>query len=228
MKHIVVIFAHPDDEAFGPSGTLLKERYENDARIHLICLTDGGNGTNPDNVDDLAALRCEEWKKAAKLIGATTMHQLGYIDGCLCNTQYHEVASAITDIVRSIVEKAAPSDTIEFMSDDFNGISGHMDHIFATRVAAYVFYAMKAADQRFTRLRLTCIPSSWAPKPNTNWLYMDAGRTDTEIDEIVDARQYADEVFAIMRAHHSQRRDGESHIAARGADVALNHFIVLE
>lgn len=228
MKHIIGIFAHPDDEAFGPSGTLLKESREEGAQIHLICITDGGNGQNPDNVPDLASIRREEWKRAAGLIGATTTHQLGYQDGHLANHLYFDVASRIRSITTPILETAAPDDVIEFMSFDMNGISGHLDHIFASRVCAYVYCTLKKEDVRVTRLRLLCVPREWAPASNCGWLYMDAGRSVDEIDETIDASDYADEVFEIMRAHHSQREDCETHLKAHGREVAINHFIVIK
>lgn len=228
MKHIVVIFAHPDDEAFGPSGTLIKEREELGAAIHLICLTDGEIGSNPDAHADLGAVRRKEWQKAAELIGATSMHQLGYSDGHLSNHLYHEIADKLLKIIQDILSTAEVDDTVELLSGDVNGISGHLDHIFASRVACYVFYTLKTTNPKVTRLRLICLPDSWMPEPNTDWLFMEAGRKTTEIHEVVDARDYADQVFAVMHAHYTQRTDCETHIKNRGKDVALNHYIVLE
>lgn len=56
---------------------------------------------------------------------------------------------------------------------------------------------------------------------------MDAGRDVSEIDETIDARKYIDTVYKVMRAHHSQRGDGETHIKDAGDNVAINHFRVL-
>ncbi|MBP9816108.1 PIG-L family deacetylase [Candidatus Woesebacteria bacterium] len=39
MANIVAIFAHPDDEAFGPGGTLAKLSNEHD--VYIICVTSG-------------------------------------------------------------------------------------------------------------------------------------------------------------------------------------------
>jgi len=43
-KTIVAIFAHPDDEAFGPAGTLAKFAETN--TVYLLCATKGHAGTN--------------------------------------------------------------------------------------------------------------------------------------------------------------------------------------
>ena len=55
---------------------------------------------------------------------------------------------------------------------------------------------------------------------------MEAGRNEQEIDEVVDARQYRDEIIEIMRAHHTQRWDGEAHIEKLGDEIGMNYFIV--
>ena len=227
MKKIIfAVFAHPDDESFGPSGTLLMDaRAGND--VHLMTLTTGQNGTNPENHSDLGAVRLEEWHAAGKLIGAKTQHYLGYVDGELRNNLYHEIADKINATIDEILADESSDIEIEFMTNDLNGISGHIDHIVAARVACFVFFSRKQKDGRFTRIRLACIPKTMIDKPNTDWLYMEAGREEHEINEVIDAREHADEIFAIMRAHYTQRGDGESHIERRGRDVGMNYFIVL-
>lgn len=228
MKKIIFgIFAHPDDEAFGPCGTLLMEKLAGN-EVHLICATAGESGVNPDKHEDLALVRLSEWKKAGELIGADSMHHLGYKDGYLCNVNYHEAANKIDDIVRGTLKDKGDDIEVEFMSIDHNGITGHLDHIFAGRVACYVFCNLKKSDPRVTRIRLACLPAEYAPTSNCDWLYMDAGRSNDEIGDIVDAREHVDTVYSIMRAHHTQRSDCEAHIARLGENVAVNHFLVIK
>lgn len=226
MKKIIFgIFAHPDDEAFGPSGTLLLET-RSGTELHLICLTAGQNGTNPDNLDDLGAVRLEEWNKAAALIGATTTHNLGYIDGHLDNIAMIKCAAEIEAIVSDTIDDKATE--IEFMSNDPNGISGHIDHIVASRTASLVFHRNKAHDSRFTRIRYACISRTQNPAVRTDWIYMDAGHDMADIHETVDARNLRDDIIAIMRCHHTQRADCESGLARQGENLGLNYFIVAE
>ncbi|MEP7205089.1 MAG: PIG-L family deacetylase [Candidatus Saccharibacteria bacterium] len=228
MKKIIFgIFAHPDDEAFGPSGTLLMETRAG-SELHLITLTVGDAGTNPDNQADLGEVRFKEWKLAGALMGASSQHFLGYRDGQLNNQTMIEAGQKIVELVTTIAVSADQETTIEFMTSDLNGISGHIDHIVAARAACWAFYQLKLNDNRLTRIRLTCVPRSILPKANTNWLYMEPGRTGQEIGEVVDARHLHDEILGIMRTHHSQRGDGESHIERRGEDLGLNYFTVME
>lgn len=225
MKKILfAIFAHPDDEAFGPSGTLLTEaKAGND--VHLITLTRGEAGCNPDNVSDLGTLREQEWRKAGALIGATSMRMLGYQDSQLNNETMIEAAQKVEEIVHATLSMDNATE-IEFMTSDLNGISGHIDHIVAARAACLTFYRLKDSDRRCTRIRLACVPRSQLKEQNTDWLYMEAGRLDDEIDEIIDAREYKDEIISIMRCHDSQRADLKNHLDNRGDLIGLNHFMI--
>lgn len=227
MKKIIVgIFAHPDDEAFGPSGTLLMETQAG-TELHLITLTAGEAGMNPDNVPDLAEVRLQEWYSAGSLIGAQEMHHLGYTDGTLNNLDHQTITDEIIRITEDILDGRDDVD-VEFMSIDLNGVTGHIDHIVAARSACLAFYRLKAKGHPMRRIRLACYPSNGSDQPNTDFVFMEAGRKPDEISETIDARAHAKEVIEIMRCHHTQRSDGENHIAALGDDVALNHFIVLE
>lgn len=227
MKKIIFgIFAHPDDEAFGPSGTMIMET-RNGTELHLITLTAGDAGTNPDNHPDLGKVRLEEWKQAAKLIGAASTHFLGYKDGQLNNLVMIEASEKIIDIISKTIDSDQNLE-VEFMTSDLNGISGHIDHIVAARTACFVFYKLKESDKRFKRIRLSCVPIEHIPVQNTNWLFMEPGRKPDEIGEIIDARKYQNEIIQIMRAHHSQRSDGEGHIARHGKDLGMNYFMIME
>lgn len=226
MKKIIFgIFAHPDDEAFGPSGALLLESKAG-SDIHLITLTLGDAGTNPDNVPDLGAVREEEWRKAGGLIGAKSMHYLGYKDGQLDNLSMIEIGDKLINLI-SLLTADEPDDVaIEFMSLDTNGYTGHIDHIVAARSACFAFYRLKDTDPRMKRVRLACMSNDDAPVLNTNWLYMEAGRLPEEIGDTTDARMYQDEIRAIVRVHHSQRSDGENYLEHAKDRLGINYFIV--
>lgn len=226
MKKIIFgIFAHPDDEAFGPSGTLLMETKAG-TELHLITLTTGQAGTNPDNHPDIGAVREQEWRVAGSLLGATHMHNLGFMDGELNNIAMIQAAEKIDTIVTSTINEQTGPIEIEFMTIDTNGITGHIDHIVAARAACLVFYRRKAEDSRFSRIRLACLPLHHLPAINTTWLYMEPGHADSEIDEVVDARHLREEIIAVMRAHHTQRADYEANLARQGEALGMNYFII--
>lgn len=226
MKKIIFgIFAHPDDEAFGPSGTLLLETRAG-TELHLITLTSGDAGTNPDNHSDLGKVRLQEWRESGRLLGATSMHYFGYKDGQLTNQNMIEITAQLMELIRKTITDTPDDAIIELMSLDLNGLTGHIDHIVAARAACLAFYTLKKKDKRFAKVRLSCLPASLLPKYNIDWLYMEAGRSEDEIGEIVDARRVHDDIIAIVRSHSTQRNDGETHIKNRGYDLGLNYFIV--
>jgi LmbE family N-acetylglucosaminyl deacetylase len=226
MKKILfALFAHPDDEAFGPSGTLLSETRAGTV-LHLILLTNGDAGTNPDNHKDLGVVRLKEWQAAGQLMGASSMHHLGYKDGQLTNQSMIDISQRVSEIITTLIATAPDDAQIELLTNDLNGITGHIDHIVAARAACRVFYQMKQRDKRFRRIRLSCLSHHDVPTVDTEWLYMEAGRTPEEINETVDNRHLREEITAIIRTHHTQRHDGDYCIAWHGTQLGMDHFIV--
>lgn len=227
MKKVIFgIFAHPDDEAFGPCGTLLLETQAG-TELHLITLTagDGENSMNPDNVPNLGEVRLQEWAASTKLLGATSTHHLGYTDGKLGNDDHVQIAKQLEDIIRGTVAERTDI-TIEIITFDSNGLTGHIDHIVATRSACLVFYRLKATGLPMQRLRLYCFTQHDYPAVNTSFVFMEPGRSQAEISETIDATAIADTVREAMQCHHSQRADYDYHIKKLGDAIAIDHFII--
>lgn len=226
MKKIIFgVFAHPDDETFGPVGTLLTETQKG-TELHLITLTDGGAGMNPDGHKNLGKVRLGEWKAAGRLIGAQTMEFFNYIDGELNNKAMIEISTRLIEYVTSIIA-LEPSDTIiEFMTLDMNGLTGHIDHIVAARATCLAFYKLKSRDGRINRIRFSCIPHILSPTFNTDWIYAEEGHLPEEITEIIDARDKRERILEVIKTHHTQRSDGEMFINTQGDQLGLNYFII--
>lgn len=227
QKIIFGIFAHPDDEAFGPCGTLLSE-VKGGAELHLVTLTDGaGNHSmNPDRVDNLGEVRLQEWQASTHLLGATSTHHLGYADGKLGNDDLVDIAKQLESIVENIARDREDIE-IEFITFDLNGLTGHIDHIVAARSTCLAFYHLREHHLPATRIRLYCLAHQDYQTIETGFVFMEAGRNSTAIDEVVDARHLLDAVHQVMHSHHSQRADCDTQIASLGDRVAIDHFIVL-
>lgn len=227
MKKVIVgVFAHPDDEAFGPAGTLIEE-IKRGAEVHLISLTAGEAGANPDNVPDLGVTRLEEWRKAGEIIGAASMTHLGYKDSELSNSDLLPIADHVQTKLLEFLTIEDVSE-IEIMSFELGGISGHIDHIVAARAACTAFYRLKPSQPRLTRMRLFCLPKSWQQEPDVSWVFMDQGHDD-EVLEKVDVGGCFEQRTAAINAHHSQRHDGEQLLARckDGGDAAhFDYFVV--
>ena len=227
MKKVIFgIFAHPDDEAFCVAATLIKEVSEG-AELHLISLTAGEHGMNPDNVPDLAATRLEEWQMAGKILGASSQHHLGYADGTLGNQQHIEITQKIEQLVHEITDGRTDI-SIEFITLELGGLTGHIDHIVASRSTLMAYYRLKNGGVAVSRTRLTCLRLSDFPNISTNFTLWLPGVADDIINETVDASSHIDTIRQIMQAHHSQRNDAQFWFDALGDHIAINHFIVIE
>lgn len=225
MKKIIFgVFAHPDDEAFVAAGALLTATRAG-TELHLISLTNGSGGTNPDNYPDLGLARLKEWQQSGELLGATGMHHLGFIDGELTNKDMIEATRQIKLTIEDVLEGASEPYEAEILTFDLNGITGHIDHIVASRAASQVFYTLKSTNPQMVRLRYICLPQKLYPAVNTDWIFMEPGRAPAEITEVIDARSLRDDILAVMRAHHSQRSDMEAMVKSQGDDLGLYYFI---
>lgn len=226
MKQAVFgVFAHPDDEGFGPSGTLYKAAQAG-SDVHLTLLTGGDAGRNPDGHTDLAAARLEEWRKSGSLIGAASMKSFGYKDGTLCNNVYLEIAGKLLDHMRDILSSYRGPVEFSVITTDPNGITGHLDHIAASLVATYAYIKLRdnpIQDVTAGTLKYACINRMFVPRADVSWIYMPAGRTDEFIDETVDISDAWDKKLEIMRAHASQREDMEW-ILSRGKEALAREY----
>lgn len=204
MKKIIFgIFAHPDDEAFGPSGTLLKlasEGYD----IHLILLTDGDAGINIDTVSDLAATRLSEWQTSAKLIGASSTHPLHYPDGELEKIDSDDLDNAVSKIIAKTIEGYPESPDVSFMTFEPNGLTGHRDHIAASRLTTRISRTLAAHEVWYF-----CLDSNQAPLKDTAY-YEPRAREDSYITARVEVSAFLADKYCVMDAHVSQRSDAAS------------------
>jgi LmbE family N-acetylglucosaminyl deacetylase len=148
-KKLLAVFAHPDDESFGPGGTLAL--YTNQGvEVHLICATRGEAGNIPQSLADkgetVAQLREAELRCAAYHLGLSGVHFLDYHDSgmqesrenrhrrALTSAPLEEVSEKITHFIRQL----KPQVVITF---DPNGGYRHPDHIAIHRATVMAFHA---------------------------------------------------------------------------------------
>ena len=137
-RTLLGLFAHPDDESFGPGGTLARYAAEG-ADVHVIIATDGDAGSVEENHKredgrTLAQVRGEELAKAVIALGITSVWNLPYRDSGMRG-------SADNEHPRSLIQQPVESLTAELVDyirrlrpqvilthDPFGGY-GHPDHI---------------------------------------------------------------------------------------------------
>ena len=81
-KVLLAVLAHPDDESFGPGGTLAKYAAEG-VDVHICITTDGAAGSVEAGFEEarneLVAVRAQELDRAISVLGAT-LHRFDYRD----------------------------------------------------------------------------------------------------------------------------------------------------
>ncbi|MEN8702078.1 bacillithiol biosynthesis deacetylase BshB2 [Bacillus infantis] len=184
-RHVLVIFPHPDDEAFGVSGTIATH-VNSGTPVTYACLTLGQMGRNLGNPpfatrESLPLIRRKELKEAARVLGIQDLRMLGYRD----KTIEFEDEKLLTDHLFSIVEEVNPSLVISF----YPGYSVHPDH---DATGAAVVRALERLPEQ-DRPKLHCVAFS-------NNCVDELG----EADILNDVSAVVDQKLAAIKAHLSQ------------------------
>lgn len=204
MKKVIFgIFAHPDDESFGPGGTLLKLRQES-YDVHLIVLTDGEAGVNPDNVPNLGEIRLAEWQAAARILGAQTAHALHFPDGTLETIPLVELENALMTIITNVLHTYTEPVAVSFMTFEPHGLTSHRDHIATTEVVFRLAPRFDAPE-----LWYFCLNKNQAPLDGTAY-YEPRAREDSYITRRVDVSAQLRDKYRLLDCHYSQRGDAEN------------------
>jgi len=154
-KVLLASFAHPDDEAFGPAGTLAKLARQGVA-VHLITATRGEAGESDlDDLGECEDLGCErelELRCAADVLGLADVHLLDYRDsgmaGADANRHPQALVQADPDVlagqVAELMRAVRPQVVLTF---DPYGVYGHPDHIAIHQATISAFYRLSAAER---------------------------------------------------------------------------------
>lgn len=214
-KTVVCVFAHPDDEAFGPSGTIYKLAKEND--IYVLCATKGqaGQDSRSETGTNLTSRRAKELKTSAKRLGVKKVYFLGFKDGTLSNNLYHKLAEKI----KTHLESLKPEIVITF---EPQGISGHIDHITVSMATTFVSKKLVFVKE----LWYHCITEERAALRKDYFIYFPPGYKRSDIDKIVDISDVWDVKVKAMRTHESQKHDADRILKDAGQFPKEEYFLV--
>ncbi len=204
MLRMMVVTAHPDDEAssFGGSLRLYQER---GVETCVICLTAGQaatyrGGANGDQ--ELAAIRRKEFAAACEILKVSRGIVLDYPDGQLHRLEMQRVVSDLALRIREF----QPQVLITF--DPAGGVTAHTDHSMASIFATLAFH-WAGRNNRFPD-QLNASVSPYRPQ---KLYYATAdftlpGRqpvTLAPITTAVEIGNYLETKIEAFRAHESQR-----------------------
>ena len=134
---LLAVFAHPDDESFGPGGTLAKYAAEG-AEVWLVCATDGNAGTVDASLltgyASAGQLRAAELCCAAQALGLAGVDWLGYRDSGMAgapenahpDSLYQAPLDEVAGRIAASIRRHRPQ--VIICDNQFGGY-GHPDHI---------------------------------------------------------------------------------------------------
>jgi len=199
-KNIVAVFAHPDDESFGPGGALAKLAKDNN--LFLIVVTDGSRGIGRDHLKEkLSLIRKKEVEEAATILGIKKVFFLDFKDGSLCNNLYHQVAEKIYQIIKTI--NAGIILTYENL-----GVSGHLDHIAVSLICSYLY---EKHPKQIKKIFYYCLLHSEKKSMKDYFIFWPQGYYKKEINYYLKIDQtLLEKKIAAIKCHQSQKKDMEA------------------
>lgn len=232
-RSMLVVFAHPDDEAFGTGGTLAKYA-STGVRTTLICATRGevGEISDPElaTPDTLSSVREQELLCSAETLGIEEVIFLGYRDSGMIGTPDNEHPDAFMqaneeEVIAGLVgimRRVKPQIVLTF---EPNGGYGHPDHIAihnhtvsAFHKAAQEDYGVELGEAwRADRLIFTAIPKSFFVEMRSRLRALgedtsDLDRfdetgivwSDDQVDVEVDVSDVVDRKWSALQCHQTQ------------------------
>ncbi|MCB0037039.1 MAG: PIG-L family deacetylase, partial [Anaerolineales bacterium] len=186
---------HPDDESFGPGGTLARYATQG-VDVHIAIATDGAAGSVAEGYEEsraqLAAIRAQELDAAVDILGGT-LHRLNYRDSGMSGDPSNEHPKAFINAdeyeaigrVVKLIRETRPQVVI---THDETGGYFHPDHIMCWKIVTPAFHAAADPHQypelglppfQPQRLYYTAIPSTW--RKFISWMYRLRGKDPTKV-----------------------------------------------
>lgn len=202
MNRLLLIFAHPDDEAVFAAGTACRV-VAGGGRVALCTATLGDRGKAGEPpvcaAADLPRVRQAELLASAEIMGVSTLRVLGYGDRALAVAPTSTIRRQLVEVVRAF----RPQVVVTF---DPNGSNLHPDHVAISRFAGDAVAA--AADPRWfpdlgapwavTRLVWTLPVRPWG------LLATDDPEREPGVDFTIDVAAWAPDKARALRAHRTQ------------------------
>jgi LmbE family N-acetylglucosaminyl deacetylase len=145
---ILYVFAHPDDESFGPARAISKQRRQGH-EVYLLTLTRGGATRQRHkfgySVDEMGEVRYKEMLDVAKTLDLTGMTVLDFPDSGLAEMDPREIEAEVAKYIEAIQPQVVVTYAV-------HGISGFFDHLVNHAVVKRVFVELRERVSYLKRL----------------------------------------------------------------------------
>lgn len=189
--------------------------------VYIICITNGDAGLNSSIGENagkpLREVRPDELRASAAAIGVKEVFFLGYIDGTLSNSLYHEVAEKVQ-------AKVAELEPEILMTYEPRGVSGHIDHMFASMVTSFVFEHAEYVSE----LWYYCMSEYARSFQKPYFIYFPPGYKDEDISKVINIDDVWEQKVAAMSKHASQKHDMDNILGAFLKRRKEEYFIILK
>lgn len=210
-RHVLVVYPHPDDEAFSVAGTL--RLYHNmGVPVTYACLTLGEMGRNLGNPpfatrESLPEIRRKELVEACEAMGIGDLRMMGLRD----KTVEFEDDEKMIKLVNDLIVELNPSLIFTFLP----GFAVHPDHEATGRA---VVEAVRRIDKEYRPRILACAFAN------------DTVEKNGEPDVTIDIQSVKADKLKALKAHASQTawmiQDAEKRVDT--GDVSLDNWLNYE
>ena len=223
MKTLLLVHAHPDDEAITTGGVMLRA-HQDGHRVVLVTATRGEEGAicNMDEASvrpRLAEVRTEELRHSCEILGVDRQEFLGYRDsgmeGAPSNQDPRSFRSAplseAAERLALLLREERPDVVVTYTPD---GTYGHPDHVKAHHTTLAALDILEGEGWRPPKVYLHAVPRSFVEQvvraaaeaglhlPDV--ITQIRGTADEEITTAVDVSDLVDRKLAAYAAHVSQ------------------------
>jgi N-acetyl-1-D-myo-inositol-2-amino-2-deoxy-alpha-D-glucopyranoside deacetylase len=222
MSTLLLVHAHPDDEAISTGGAMMKAHADGH-RVVLVTATRGEVGEihNMDetaNRSRLGEVRTKELENAARILGVDRGEFLGYRDSGMVGTADNEDPRSFHQAplqeaaarLAAILREEKPEVVVTYAED---GVYGHPDHIKAHFVTTAALDLLVKEGWSPRKLYYTAIPRSLMQafmdqmpeeaRQQSNGIRI-VGTPDELVTTKVDVSDFVDRKRAAFAAHVSQ------------------------
>ncbi|MEK5183909.1 bacillithiol biosynthesis deacetylase BshB2 [Solibacillus sp. FSL R5-0691] len=210
-RHVLVVYPHPDDEAFSVAGTL-RLFHNMGVPVTYACLTLGEMGRNLGNPpfatrESLPEIRRKELMEACEAMGISDLRMMGLRD----KTVEFEDDEKMVKLVNDLIVELNPSLIFTFLP----GFAVHPDHEATGRA---VVEAVRRIDKQYRPRILACAFAN------------DTVEKNGEPDVTIDIESVKADKLKALKAHASQTawmiQDAEKRVDT--GDVSLDNWLTNE